>query len=46
MGVAVVRGLLLGALAWIVWDKLGLLGLASVPVALLLLLVWNQESLL
>lgn len=46
MGVAVVRGLLLGALAWILWDKLGLLGLASVPAAMLVLLVWNQESLL
>jgi hypothetical protein len=46
MGVAVVRGLLLGALAWILWDKLGLLGLGSVPVALLFLLIWNQESLL
>eukprot|EP01044_Picomonas_judraskeda_P039830 COSAG03_NODE_19265_length_340_cov_0.634855_1_plen_45_part_01 len=45
MGVAVVRGLLLGALAWILWDKLGLLGLGSVPVALLFLLIWNQESL-
>lgn len=46
MGVAVVRGLLLGGLAWILWDKLGALGLAALPTALLLLLFWNQESLL
>ena len=46
MGVAVVRGLLLGALAWILWDKLGVIGLASLPVALLFLLFWSQESLL
>ena len=46
MGVAVVRGLLLGALAWILWDKLGVIGLASLPVTLLFLLFWSQESLL
>ena len=46
MSIAVVRGLLLGALAWLLWDRLGLMGVAAVPVALLFLLFWNQESML
>lgn len=46
MSVAIIRGLLLGGLGWILWDKLGIMGLAAMPLAVLFLLFWNQDSLL
>ena len=46
MSVAIIRGLLLGGLGWILWDKLGVMWVAALPLVVLFLLFWNQDSLL
>ena len=41
-----IKGLLLGALIYILWDKFGVLGLLVVPAGLLAMLWLNQDNLL
>ena len=43
--IAIIKGLLLGALMWILWDKAGLVGIALVPIGLLGVLYLNQDNL-
>ena len=42
----VVKGLLFGALLWLLWSKVGVAALVAVPLVMFFLLWWQQDSLL